>query len=74
MVIIDVSLEHVAVALDFWSWENDSIPLQNYIAWFVVAFLMHLYFQRLDLKKINRIGVALFIIQYIFFFILSHTI
>lgn len=74
MVILDVSLEDVAVALDFWRWENNEIPLRNYIAWFITAFILHLYFQKLELKMINRIGVALFIIQYIFFFVLSHTL
>jgi putative membrane protein len=74
MVIIDVSLEEVAVSLNFWTWLNGNIPIQNFVAWFIIAFLMNLYFQRLGLKIINRIAVALFIIQYIFFFVLSHTL
>jgi putative membrane protein len=74
MVIIDFSLEPVAVILDYWSWQNDIIPLQNYIGWFVVAFFLQMYFQQLELKKTNRIAVALFIIQFIFFFVLSYTL
>lgn len=74
MVIIDLSLEPVAVSLDFWTWENGIIPLQNYVGWFIIAFFMNIYFQRLGLKKMNRIAIALFIIQYIFFFILSYTL
>jgi len=74
MVIVDVSLEPVAISLDFWSWQSDTIPMQNYIGWFIIAFILHLLFQRLELKKINRIGIALFIIQYIFFFVLSYTL
>jgi len=74
MVILDVSLEPVAVILDFWTWENGIIPMQNYIAWFLVAFVLLIYFHKLELKKMNRIAVGLFIIQYIFFFILSYTL
>ena len=74
MVILDLSLEPVAVNLDFWTWENGIIPIQNYIAWFVVAFVLLIYFHKLELKKMNRIAVGLFIIQYIFFFILSYTL
>jgi len=74
MVIIDVSLEPVAVSLDFWSWQNDIIPKHNYIAWFIISFFMHIYFHKLGLKKFNRIAVALFIIQYIFFLVLSYTL
>lgn len=74
MVIIDISLEPVAVSLDFWSWQNDHIPKHNYIAWFIISFFMHIYFQKLELKKFNRIAVALFIIQYIFFLVLSYTL
>lgn len=74
MVVIDMSLEPVAVALDFWSWQGGDVPVQNYIGWFVVAFLLSLYFQSIGLKVINRMAIALFIIQYIFFFILSYTL
>ncbi len=74
MVILDLSLEPVAVILDFWTWENGIIPLQNYVAWFAVAFILLIYFHKLGLKKMNRIAVGLFIIQYIFFFILSYTL
>jgi putative membrane protein len=74
MVIIDISIEPVAVSLDFWTWQDGVIPIQNYAGWLITAFFLHLYFQKLGLKKINRIAIALFIIQYIFFFVLSHTL
>lgn len=74
MVVLDMSLEPVAVALDFWRWDNDVIPPQNYLGWFVIAFLLSVYFQKLRLKEINRLAIALFIIQYIFFLVLSFTL
>ena len=31
MVLLDIAIEPVAVALDFWTWEGDIIPLSNFI-------------------------------------------
>lgn len=36
-VAFDWVMEPVAVALDYWSWFGVPIPLQNYVAWFVIA-------------------------------------
>jgi bisanhydrobacterioruberin hydratase len=37
-VLFDLILEPVAMGLDYWSWEAGSVPLQNYIAWWIIAF------------------------------------
>jgi len=74
MVIIDYSIEPVAMSLDFWSWQDYIIPVQNYIGWFIVAFILNILFQSLRLKIFNNLAVAVFIIQYIFFFVLSFTL
>jgi putative membrane protein len=34
----DWVMEPVAVTLGYWSWSGGDIPLQNYAAWFVIAF------------------------------------
>ncbi len=74
MVLLDVSLEPVAVAYDFWSWGNHVIPVRNYIAWFMTSLIFQMVFQSLKLKKINRFAIILFITQWIFFLILSLTL
>ncbi|MBR9998551.1 MAG: carotenoid biosynthesis protein [Cyclobacteriaceae bacterium] len=74
MVALDVSLEPVAIAFDFWSWENNIIPLQNYVLWFIVSLIFHWAFQSLNFKRINRFAVILFIVQWVFFMVLSFTI
>ncbi|MBN1539980.1 MAG: carotenoid biosynthesis protein [Candidatus Thermoplasmatota archaeon] len=38
--LFDVVLEPVAIELDYWTWEGGSIPVQNYVAWFIIATLM----------------------------------
>ncbi len=39
MMYFDILLEPAAVALNYWSWQNSIVPIQNYIAWFVIGYL-----------------------------------
>ena len=71
MVIIDFSLEPVAMNYDFWSWENDTVPVQNYVSWFFISLIFQGLFQRLRLKRINRFAVILFIVQWVFLLTIS---
>ena len=71
MTILDVLIEPVAMELNFWSWENNIVPLQNYIAWFFVALpLLGAYFHLVG-KTTNKVAILLFIIQFMFFGILQ---
>jgi bisanhydrobacterioruberin hydratase len=46
MVLLDLIIEQVAPQFDFWEFNNNIVPLQNYVGWFVVAFLAHLIYQK----------------------------
>jgi bisanhydrobacterioruberin hydratase len=35
--MFDWIMEPVAIRLDYWTWAGGVIPLQNYLAWFVIA-------------------------------------
>jgi len=70
MVIYDAVLEPMASKLNMWYWENDVIPLQNYIAWFILAFLFHLLIKVGHIKLKNRIAAFLFVCQLLFFVVL----
>lgn len=71
MTLLDVLIEPIAIELNFWSWENNIVPLQNYIAWFFVALpLLGAYFHLLG-KTTNKVAILLFIIQFLFFGILQ---
>ncbi|MCX7610077.1 MAG: carotenoid biosynthesis protein, partial [Ignavibacterium sp.] len=67
MVAFDLILEQVAPKLNYWYWQNDLIPLKNYISWFLISFfLSYLYFslnitRKLILAKYN------YLVQFIFF-------
>lgn len=67
MVSYDVLLEPIAIRFDFWTWEGGSIPLQNYFAWWFIAFAMLMCaFYFVDNLK-NRIAFYVIGIQTIFF-------
>ena len=42
IVILDIAIEPVATKLGYWQWENNNIPLQNYVAWFINAYVFSL--------------------------------
>lgn len=71
MVMYDVILEPVAIRLDMWNWHGETIPLQNYFAWFVMSVILLVILDK-SLKGIrNKIAPALFIIQLVFFILLN---
>lgn len=71
MVLIDFLIEPVAVKFDYWSWSNEIIPLQNYLGWFIVSFIMFLFFSVMEFKKQNPCAIVLLVSQAAFFLILN---
>lgn len=71
---IDVLIEPVAMALDFWQWEGDTVPLQNYIGWFVVALPVMLFQFFFGLAQKNKVALALLFLQILFFAVLQVTL
>ncbi len=67
MVALDVLLEQSAAKLDFWYWKNAIIPLQNYIAWFLISFGLNLLTQKYLNTKPNNTAKAFYIFQLVFF-------
>ena len=71
----DFLMEPVAIRLDYWSWADGTIPLQNYAAWFVLAvFLAALHPRRVqrscDLGTTGRLAGIYVVMQAAFFAIL----
>ncbi|MEM6263580.1 MAG: carotenoid biosynthesis protein [Bacteroidota bacterium] len=67
MTTLDFIIEPVAVVLDFWTWANVDIPLQNFIAWWGIAFVMLLGFHLPKWKIDNPLAGAVLLVQAIFF-------
>jgi len=65
----DFIMEPAATKLGFWSWENDNIPLLNYLSWFLVSICI-LFFSRSVNLKHHPFAVNLLLIQAFFFLLL----
>jgi putative membrane protein len=63
----DVLLEPVAVRLQYWTWQTPSIPLQNTLAWFLIALASSLAFMALGLSARSRLPTRYVLIQTLFF-------
>jgi bisanhydrobacterioruberin hydratase len=71
-VIFDIFLEIAAVKLGYWRWADDTVPIQNYIAWFIITVCCAGSYFTLNLHKIDRPVIkSYFIIQICFFIVLA---
>ncbi|NMB82671.1 MAG: carotenoid biosynthesis protein [Ignavibacteria bacterium] len=66
-VAFDLILEPVAIKLDYWTWQNDTIPVRNYLAWFVISFLFAWLFNRINLNIKTDLPKIYLAVQTIFF-------
>jgi putative membrane protein len=67
LVILDFLIEPVAIKYNFWIWASDTVPVENYIAWFVVSFGL-CYLMAHDKEKAkNDLAPYLLILQFVFF-------
>ncbi|MBC6112553.1 carotenoid biosynthesis protein [Pedobacter fastidiosus] len=73
LVIFDFFLEPVAMKFDYWHWDWHIIPLQNFIAWFIVSVILLKFYYALGLKQQKYVGSTMFIAQLIFFVVLYMT-
>ena len=67
MLIYDIILEQVAPYLDMWYWDNDRVPLQNYLAWYILALLFHSAIKVSGIRIQNKLAVVILIYQFTFF-------
>ena len=74
MTGLDVLVEPIAIKLDFWSWENDIIPIQNYVMWFVTSSVIHsvVYFFKPTINA--KISFVILIVQVLFFGVLNFVL
>ena len=50
MTGLDMILEVSAPRFDFWEFKDGVVPLQNYLGWFITAFIAHLGYQSFKAK------------------------
>jgi bisanhydrobacterioruberin hydratase len=74
MVFLDFFIEPIATKTGMWHWENNIIPLKNYVGWFFTALPIQLLFFKLMGDVKNKIAVVLLVLMFLFFFVLNFLI
>ena len=72
MVVLDYFIEPVATRLDFWTWFGQPVPIQNYVAWWIVSLVLFSIWFATPFNKQNRLAPWLLGFQTLFF--LSHCL
>lgn len=67
MLGLDFLLEPLAGVFDFWHFEGGIVPIQNYIAWFITAFLLQILIRKTMNFEKPYFSTHLFLSQVIFF-------
>lgn len=67
MMLMDVLIEPVAIAYQYWEWEDSQVPIQNYMAWFAVALVFQLVYNKMIPNTKNSVAIYLIIAQMLYF-------
>ena len=67
MMILDVIIEVSAPRFDFWEFKNNTIPLKNYIAWFIIGSIAHYLYNQISLKTNMKLSIHIFAALTFFF-------
>lgn len=67
MTLLDFLIEPVAIRLNFWQWQGDTVPIQNYVAWYIISALLFWLFYSLPFRKANVLAPLLLFLQFLFF-------
>jgi putative membrane protein len=67
MTGLDLILEVSAPRFDFWEFKDRVVPIQNYIGWFITAFIAHLGYQSFEVNTNKVISWHVLVSIIIFF-------
>ena len=68
MMILDLIIEVSAPRFDFWQFENNLIPLKNYVDWFIIGSIAHYLYNQISLKTNTKLSIHIFVAVTFFFF------
>jgi bisanhydrobacterioruberin hydratase len=71
IVLLDLFMEPVAMKLNYWSWQSNSVPIQNYIAWFLLSYVFSTFLAVFKIHARSALFRFYFITQLLFFIILK---
>ena len=67
MMILDLIIEVSAPRFDFWEFENNTVPLKNYIAWFIIGSIAHYLYNQISLKTHLKLSIHILVALTCFF-------
>lgn len=70
-VMFDYVLEPLAIRFDYWTWEGGAIPLQNYIAWFIISYISGYLYHFFKVKVESRVPLYYILFQLHFFIFIN---
>jgi putative membrane protein len=68
---LDLLIEPAAVRYDYWYWSGGTIPVQNYLGWYIFSFFLFRIFSDLNFRKKNNAAIVLLFAQISFFLALN---
>ena len=71
MTGLDILIEPVAIKTGMWHWFGMQPPIQNYIAWFVIAAILSAAVHKISPQLKNPAAAGFFTIQVIFFAVMN---
>lgn len=71
--LFDYLMEPIAIRLDYWSWDAGYIPLQNYVAWGVIAALLAIGLEIISVEQEKKLIIGYVFLQ-VYFFIGLHIL
>ena len=74
LLLLDIVIEPVAMNYDFWTWNSNTVPLKNYVAWFCISFFLCYTICLFKGESKNKLATYLLILQFIFFGIFNFVI
>ena len=67
-VLFDLLMEPIAMALGYWTWGGSTVPLQNYLAWFLIGIAAAAGYMTADIQ-IRSIYPPLYVLIQACFFV-----
>ena len=71
MILLDLIIEPVAPLLGFWIFDLPSVPLQNYVGWFLIGLTTQFVFQKYVINKEIPFSANLLLANIVFFSFLN---
>lgn len=70
MLGYDLIIEQIAPILDMWTWQNNKVPVKNYVTWFLLALVFHTAIQVFKINTKNKLAPVILVCQILFFLVL----